>query len=118
MKNEDVSTEILYRKNDDDDALKDFNYVLELENGNPVYFSANVDDAYDNFVDIFLNHYNRCCPLKKVTKSKQSTDKIWFTDGLKNACRKKNKLYTNYMKNPTLENVKKYKNKLTSILRN
>ena len=73
------------------------------------------------FVDIFMNHYNRCCPLKKVTKSKQSTDKMLFTDGLKNACRKKNKLYTNYMKDPTLENEQKdknYKNKLISILRN
>ena len=32
---------------------------------------------------IFVNHYNRCCPLKKATKLKQSKDKMWFTDGWK-----------------------------------
>ena len=75
---------------------------------------------FDNFVHIFMNHDNSCCPLKNVTKSKQSTDKMWLTDVLKNACRKKNKLYTNYVKDPNLENeqnYKHYKNKLTSILR-
>ena len=66
---------------------------------------VNVD--VDNFVDILMNHYNSCCPLKKVTKSKQGTDKMWFTDSLKHACRKKNKLYTNYVKDPTLENEQK-----------
>ena len=106
--NVNISTEIFYRTNDDE-ALKNFSLVLELENWNPVYYSANVDDAFDNFVDIFMNHYNRCCPLEKVTKSKQSTDKLWFTDGLKNACRKNNKLCTNNVKDSTLENVKKCK---------
>ena len=63
--------------------------MLELENLNPVYYSANFDDAIDNFVDIFMYHYNRCCLLLKVTRSKQSTDKMWLTDGLKNACKKR-----------------------------
>ena len=78
--------------------------MLELEDWNPVYHSANVDDAFDNFVDIFMNHYNRCCPLKKVTKLKQSTDKMWFTDGLKKVCIKTKQKFTNYVKDPTLEN--------------
>ena len=34
------------------------NYVLELENLNQVFNSANVDDVIDNFVDIFMNNYN------------------------------------------------------------
>ena len=121
MKNEKVSTLIFHRMNNDKAKKKNFNHVLELENWNPAYYATNVDDAFDNFVHIFMNHYNRCCSLKQVTKSKQSADKMWFTDGLKNACGKKKKLYTNYVKDPTLKNEKKYKhykNKLTSILRN
>ena len=65
IKNEKVSTDIFYRKNDDE-ALKNLNYVLELENRNPVYNSPNVDDAFDNSVDIFMNYYNCCCPLKNI----------------------------------------------------
>ena len=94
--------------------------MLELLNWNLVYNSANVDDTLDNIVDIFMNRYIRRCPVRRVTKSKQSTDKMWFTDGLKNACRKKSKLCTNNVTDPTLENEQKYKNiknKLTSILR-
>ena len=105
----------------DSEASKNFNYVLEFENRNPVGYSVNVDDAIDDVVDIFMNHLNRCCPLKKVTRSKQSTDKMSFTDGLKNACREKIKPYTNYVRYPTLENEQKYenyKNKLTSMPRN
>ena len=78
VKNEEVSTEIFYTINDDE-ALKNFNHVLELENWNPVYHTANVYDALDNFVDIFMNHYNRYCPLKKVTKLRQSINNMWFT---------------------------------------
>ena len=54
----------------DDEALNNFNYVLELENWNPVYNSESVDNALDNFVDIFMKNYNRCCPLKKIIKIK------------------------------------------------
>ena len=80
--------------------------MLELENWNPVYNSANVHDAFDNFVDIFMNYYNRCCPLRIFTKSKPGTGKMWFTDGVINACRIKNKLYTNFVKDPALKNKK------------
>ena len=46
--------------------------------------------------------------------------KPWFTKGLQNACKKKNNLYANYLScntPQTLEKYKKYKNKLTKILR-
>ena len=30
-------------------------------------FFSSVHDTIDDFVDIFMNHYNRCQPLKKFT---------------------------------------------------
>ena len=80
--------------------------MLKLENRNLVYNSVNVDDAFDNFIHIFIDYCNHCCPLNDFTKSKQNTDKMWFIDALKNMF-KKNKLYINYVKDPTLENAKK-----------
>ena len=65
IKNDNDSSHKLCRKNYDE-ALNNFNYVLELENSNPAYNSSNADDAFDNFVDIFVNYYNRCRPLRNL----------------------------------------------------
>ena len=46
--------------------------------------------------------------------------KAWITNSLKDACKKKNKLYVAFKKNPTFQNeckYKRYKNNLTNILR-
>lgn len=64
--------------------------------------------------------YDRNCPIKKITNRNKYLDTPWITKGLKNACRKKNTLYREFLKNRTeqVENkYKKYKNKLTTILR-
>ena len=47
-------------------------------------------------------------------------NKPWLTKGLKNACKKKNTMYKEFLKQRTLYNedrYKRYKNKLTKILR-
>ena len=50
----------------------------------------------------------------------QESNKPWFTNGLANACKKKNKLYRDYLKSRSKRKLlvyKQYKNKLTNILR-
>ncbi len=83
-------------------------------------FVENVDELYDKFISIITNLYNKHCPLvAKVNKSKYA-DKPWITKGLQNACKKKNVLYKEFIKHRTKEaenKYKKYKNKLTSIMR-
>ena len=49
-----------------------------------------------------------------------TNNKPWFTNGLRNACHKKNLLYKEFLKKRTLivhSRYKSYKNKLTNILR-
>ena len=63
---------------------------------------------------------NRCCPVKMVRNSTSNCDKPWITNGLKNACRKKNTPYKKILRSRTLISETKYKlfkNKLTSISR-
>ena len=80
---------------------------------------ANV--AYDNFLNTFIKLYNKHCPLKRVKNTNLNTNnKPWFTNGLKNACLKKNLLYKEFLKKRTLtvqSRYTSYKNKLTNILR-
>ena len=85
-----------------------------------VYQCNNANSAYDYFVKKYTEMFNLCCPLKKQKNKVQETNKPWFTNGLANACKKKNKLYRDYLKSRNkrkLLRYKQYKNKLTNILR-
>ena len=80
---------------------------------------SDVNECYEYFLNIFLNKLNECCPLQNV-KTKNFVNKPWFTSGLINACKKNNYLYKTWLlrKNEhSLQRYKKYKNKLTQILR-
>ena len=91
---------------------------MALESWHLVFGANDVNDSYNIFIDIFMKHYNHCCPVKEHKCKKHH--KAWITNSLKDACKKKNKLYVAFKKNPTFQNeckYKKYKNKLTNILR-
>ena len=91
---------------------------MALESWHLVFGANDVNDSYNIFIDIFMKHYNNCCPMKEHKCKKHH--KAWITNSLKDACKKKNKLYVAFKKNPTFQNeckYKKYKNKLTNILR-
>ena len=81
--------------------------------------SNDVHTSYNNFVNLFTNLYDKHCPFKE--KRVYNNDlKPWFTKCLRNACKKKNRLYRRFLSHRSLENetrYKLYKNKLTFILR-
>ena len=102
------------------------NTLLSLSNNlaeecwDNVFRSADVDTAYGEFMTTFSKQYNICCPMKTVRNSFTRRDKPWITNGLKNACHKKNRLYKQFLcsrSHTCEEKYKTYKNKLTSILR-
>ena len=66
-----------------------------------------------------MQAFNECCPVQCVSiKSKKQ--KPWLTNGLKNACRKKNNLYKAWLIKKTecsYEKYRKYRNKLSLIIR-
>ena len=91
---------------------------LSQELWNNVLQSDDVNVAYINFIETFSKLYNLHCPVKK-SHAKGISKKPWITNGLKNACRKKNDLYRSFLRERTQTSeyrYKTYKNKLTSIL--
>ena len=83
-------------------------------------YVENTNDAYNAFLDTFLTLYDRYCPVKKLTQNSKTRRKSWITKGLEKSCKKKNKLYREFLKHRTKEkedNYKKYRNRLTSIMR-
>ena len=77
------------------------NDLLE-ENWEVVLNSADVNLAYKSFLSQFLKLFNKCCPIKQVRISNTRRDKPWFTNSLKNACRKKNTLYKKIIRSVVL----------------
>ncbi|XP_024141862.1 transcription factor CP2-like protein 1 isoform X1 [Oryzias melastigma] len=99
-------------------TVNEFRKSLFQQDWSKVYVT-DVNVAHESFLGIYISLYNKCCPLKLFKETSKLT-KPWMTRGLTKACRKKNKLYTDFMKNHTVNNemkYKTYKNKLTTILR-
>ena len=75
---------------------------------------------YSHFINIIDTLHNKCFPLTKVKINPIKDSKPWITSTLLNSIKRKNNLYKQYLNNKsneTLGKYKKYKNKLTSILR-
>lgn len=82
-----------------------------------------VNKSYNEFVRIFMQNMNKCCPYikMKIGNRNNNDSKPWFTHGLKNACCKKNALFRTFLKSKSTEDESRYKlyeNRLTTILRN
>ena len=56
--------------------------------------AVEVDTAFAELLSIFSEQYNICCPVKTIRAQVARHYKPWITNGLKNACRKKNRLST------------------------
>ncbi len=97
-----------------------FKNDLLVQNWEKVYNESDIDSAYETFLRIFTSLYEKNCPLKHYYRKRKYNDRPWFTKGLQNACKKKNTLYREFIKQKTKEaenKYKKYKNKLINIIR-
>ena len=63
---------------------------LVIESWQSVYNAVNVNTAYNNFIQIIDNLFNKCCAIIVVKSKIFFKDKSWMTSRLKNSCRKKN----------------------------
>ena len=103
-----------------DFALASLSANLANEHWETVFSSVDVNRAYEEFMSIFSKLYNTYLPVKTVRLSTTRGDKPWLTNGLRNACNKKNRLYKNFVRSRILAaemRYKTYKNKLTTIMR-
>ena len=101
-------------------ALASLSANLANEHWATVFSSVDVNRPYEEFVSIFSKLYNTYLPVKTVRLSTTRGDKPWLTNGLRNACNKKNRLYTIFVRSITLAAEMRYKtytNKLTTIMR-
>ena len=79
------------------ESVDAFIEYLNRQTWHTTYKSDDANIAYDNFLDTFIKLYNKQCPLKRY-KNWNTNNKSWFTNGLRNACLKKNLLYKEFLK--------------------
>ena len=111
--------EFQYIRTINEDTLASLSDELSQQSWESVLNTNDVNQAYDTFLHIFTNIFQKHCPVKRVSKKSYINNKPWFTKGLRNACVKKNKLYKAFVVSKSAEaeqKCKTYKNKLTSIL--
>lgn len=103
------------------ETIMAFKQSLQQQDWNEILEEQDTNRAYDKFLFIFINLLNYNCPIIQQYPTKRlSNSSPWMTNGLLNACKKKNVLYRNYIKkrSPQTEaKYKTYKNKLTTVLR-
>ena len=88
-------------KNKSKKNMKIFCEELVMESWQSVYNAVNVNTAYDNFIQIIDNLFNKSCLFIVIKSPRKCYDKPWFTSGLKNSRRKKKILYIAFLKSKT-----------------
>ena len=67
------------RANGEENICK-LNCLLALESWHLVFGANDINDSYNAFIDIFMRHYNHCCPMKEHKCKKHN--KAWITNSL------------------------------------
>lgn len=119
-KNSKGNNEFKYVTQEKELNIQKMSEILLTTNWNSILKENDVNEAYNCFLEKFCCIHKTCCPIKKIKQNKRQ-DKPWMTNGLKNACRKKNLLYSIFIKKldkDSKKRYKSYKNKLNTILRN
>ena len=68
--------------------MNNFKQELEQFNWEQVTQCTDVNAAYDKFISIIKELYNKTCPNKKI-KGKKQLRQLWLSNSLINACKNK-----------------------------
>lgn len=94
-------------------------FISDISSTN--YCESDVNFAYDVFLDLFKNVYDKSFPTILLKRKGRHSDKqSWITSGTITSIKRRNKLYKTMLNNPSQQNKPEYKtfsNKLIHIIR-
>ena len=88
-----------------------FAQLIKEEKWEEISDNMGAQDSYDKLTEIYMKHYNTAYPLNsnRIRRNHERKDpKPWILPWLEDACARKNKLFHNFVKNPSPENKTKY----------
>ena len=94
-----------------DENIASFESEISATDWNFVHEFETVDEKFDAFESKYSEIYNKNFPIKKnsTKKGRRKTVQPWLLEWLQLACERKNKLYHEFVKNPSTENEETYK---------
>lgn len=105
-----------------EENLKNLKQELEQLNWDNVMEIQDVNEAFGSFHSTFMDVYSRCCVRNPRTNKRKKDQPIspWMTDGLLACVNKKNHLWGEYRRFPSLarlEEYEQYRKVLRTVLR-
>ena len=92
----------------DEENLINFKHNIGKVNWDFLCKIDSADDKFTEFNNKYYEIYEKHFPKKSPKKSKRKCDKPWLLPWLQSACDRKNKLYRQFIKQPTTGNKIKY----------
>ena len=93
-----------------EENLVKFRERLQDVDWSTVEETVSAQDKYTEFWKIYTETYNDCFPVKKQSNSKKyKHPRPWMSSWLAEACVRKNKAYSTFIKSPTLTNKANYR---------
>ena len=91
------------------EGLSSFHSTLDEETWDGVSNASGTQSKYDAFINTYTEHYNNAFPKKRGRrKNERLKPKPWILPWLEDACSRKNGLYHDFVKSPTIANSIKY----------
>ena len=109
-----------YFRNFSDENLTNFKLSLEQVSWDLVFAASNADVAYENFILIFKNIFEKNFPLvRRTVKNNNHVNKPYVDSHLKELIREKNKIQKKFSKKPLTfgTQYKEIRNKVNSLVR-
>ena len=92
-----------------EENLAKFKEYLESETWDDVRNAPGTQEKYNHFIDTYTKHYNAAFPEKASRrKNERKVPKPWILPWLEDACARKNKLYADFVNEPSEGNKKSY----------
>ena len=101
-----------------DKSIAYFKTLLSIVDWKHVLNENSTNNAYNEFLRIFLGLYNEAFPKQKIKIKRKSFNSPWMTKGLVKSSKKKQRLYEKFLKNKNPEkelNYKQYKTLFESL---
>ena len=100
----------IYNRVINDESIEAFTQNLYENNLNDIESIRNPNDAYSIFLEKFRAVYDIHFPLKKIKLKTKDLKSAWITAGIKKSSKRKQRLYTKFLKNRNQKNETEYKN--------
>ena len=102
--------DFVFKRQITDMNLKKFKETLLNVDWSNVISYNDPNTAYNEFLKVFLLHYETFFPMKKIKIKSKNLASPWITKGIIKSSKRKQKLYEKFLKRKTPRNENNYKN--------